>query len=674
MLASKIKQSCRLIFMIAMLLAVLMIVYGTDFLVIANEAWQNESYSHVLLLPFFACFLVYLKKDLVKASLAIETSKKQSSVKYVSELLGVILLLVAFLLYWYGSNTFYPLEYHMISLPVFIMGITLIILNSRALLVLIFPILFLLFLVPLPTTVLSVVGGYMANFNAQVSYTILKAAGLPMILSSGYGAPTVMMTTAAGQIANFTVDIPCSGIYSIVAFAMFAAFLAFISSTSKIKKALVFVLGFFVFSLLNLIRIIAIFSFGYLLGEETAMVIHQFAGIISIFIGMILILIIAEKILKIRIITKTTKQKPCPKCQTNVPSQAGFCHNCGRYLSKPLKNFFDKTLFVKLFLLIIGCALVTLSITAPTFATASGSGTLNILSNYENANSTLPEISGYNLNFLYRDTAYEKLAKQDASLIYGYFPDNTSAPAIYADIGVSSSISNLHNWEVCLVSYQTANGQNAPVTVYDSREIQLLENPSLIAKYFVFDSPNNYTQVTLYWYEKASFNTGLTIEQKYVRISLLLLVKDASNYQELEKELFTVGQVIAESWEPLKTQSLISLGIPAQQSLLVASIVFFVGMSTTKYVADQRKISTNRRLFSKFPSKKEQIVLDSISELAKEKKYLKTSDILKKVQKRIGKPVSSKKVFSILKSLEEYGFVKRTIISVENSPIEVWKT
>jgi hypothetical protein len=316
-----------------------------------------------------------------------------------------------------------------------------------------------------------------------------------------------------------------------------------------------------------------------------------------------------------------------------------------------------------------------MSINAPTFATAKGSGTLDFLSgeNYQNANSTLPEIPGYKLQFLYRDAAYEKLSKQDASLVYGYFPKNTSGNVIYADIGVSNSLSNLHNWEVCLVTYQTAQGQQALVKVHDSREIQLLENPPLIAQYFVFDSPNGYTQITLFWYEKASFNTGLTVEQKYVRISLLILADDASNYRELEEDLLVFGEIIAENWEPLKTQSLISLGIPAQQSLLAGSVIFLVGTWTTQYFAEKRKVSNNRKIFSKFSSRKEQIVYDSVSELAKTKKYMRTSDVVEAVAKHVGKSVSSKKVYSVLRVLEESGFVKRTVISVGNSPVMVWK-
>jgi hypothetical protein len=152
-----------------------------------------------------------------------------------------------------------------------------------------------------------------------------------------------------------------------------------------------------------------------------------------------------------------------------------------------------------------------------------------------------------------------------------------------------------------------------------------------------------------------------------------VLVDDAGNYRELEEELFVFGQIIAESWEPLKTQSLVSLGIPAQQSLLAGSIVFLVGTRTTQYFAEKRKVSNNRNIFSEFSSKKESIVYNSVSELFKEKKYLRTSDIVDDVAKRLGKPVSSKKVYSILTVLEESGFVKRTVISVGNSAVMVWK-
>ncbi len=660
------------VLVVTLVLVAITVVYGNDFAILANEALQNEAFSHVLLLPFFAGFLFYLKKDVVKASLALDKYRKPTSTKYVNEILGVVLCLVAFLVYWYGSYTFYPLEYHVISLPIFIMGVTLILLNPRALLMLIFPILFLLFLVPMPVTVLYTVGGAMANFNTQVAYAVLKPLGLPITLSSSYGSPTILLSNSAGQPVTFAVDIPCSGIYSLIAFAMFAAFLAFVSSTSVFKKILIFVFGFLVFSVLNLIRIMGIVSLGYWFGEDTALLVHSFAGLALIFVGMLLILVLSEKILKIRIMTKPQEQPPCPKCKRNTPPLTNFCQNCGRYVGK-FKMPISKTTLAKLLLLLLGCSIAVLSIQAPTFVTAQDSIELASSVSGQNATKVFPEIPGYKLSFLYRDTAYEKIARIDTSLVYGYFPSNKSYSVLYADVGVANSISNLHSWEYCFITYQTAQGQYPLVNVLDERDIQLSRESPLIAKYLVFDSPANYTQVTLYWYGKAAFKTGLSVEQKYYRISLIIITKNSTTVPQLEQELLAAGQPIASAWEPLKTQALLSLGIPTLQYLLVGSIAFLATTMTTQYFTEQRKTGNNLKLFGNFASKKERIVLQTVQELAKTKKYIKTSDIFESLEKRVGKPVNHKRVYGILKTLEEYGFIKRIVVSIGNAPSLVWR-
>ena len=671
--SGKIRLYHRHVFLFALLLLVIIVVYGNDFWILANEAVQNEALSHILLVPFLVGFLVYLKKDVVKATLTVDGRRKRTNVKYFNEILGMVLCLVAFLVYWYGSQTFYPLEYHVLSLPVFIAGVTLVLLNTRALLALIFPILFLLFLVPLPSTFLYTVGGGLANFNTQATYSILKTAGLPITLSSSYGAPTILLSSSSGQPVNFSVDVACSGIYSIVAFVMFATFLAFLAKTSFFKKLSLFVLGFFVFVVLNITRIMGIVTVGYVFGEDAALLLHSFAGLVLVFAGMLLILVFSDKVLKIRIVTKPEGQIPCPKCKRKTRHRINFCQNCGRFVGKSSK-LISKGLFVKLLLLLLGCSIIVLSISAPTFATAKEAIELESSGNLQNAKSVLPKLPGYTLSFLYRDVDYEKIAGQDSSLVYAYFPENLSNPVVYAALGVSGSISNLHNWEVCFVTMETAQGQSPLVNVYDSRDIQLLEDPPLIAKYFVFDSPDNYTQVTLYWYEKATFKTGLTVTQKYVRISLIILTHNAAEYPQHEEKLLATGQQIANAWEPLKTQSLISLGIPAQQALLVVSIAFLAITITTEYFSEQRKASNNLKLFNNFASPKEKLVLQTVRELAEEKKHIKTCDILANVRKKHGgRSLSFKKVLSTLNVLDEYGLIHRTLVSVENTPVLVWK-
>ena len=53
------------------------------------------------------------------------------------------------------------------------------------------------------------------------------------------------------------------------------------------------------------------------------------------------------------------------------------------------------------------------------------------------------------------------------------------------------------------------------------------------------------------------------------------------------------------------------------------------------------------KIFSNFASRKERIVLETVNDVSKQKKFLKTSDIVEGVRKRTGKQVSTKKISSI---------------------------
>jgi exosortase len=672
--AANVKIYYQHVLSAALITLLVSIVYGNDLTILVNEAVQSEALSHVLLIPFFAGFLLYLKKDMVKASLALDRLRKKTKTQYLDEVIGSALCLIAFLVYWYGSHTFYPLEYHILSIPVFIMGVTLILFNPKVLIVLIFPILFLLFLIPPPTEFLYTIGGAMANFNTQASYTLLKTLGLPIRLTSSYGPPTIALASSAGQPLSFAIDLPCSGVYSLIAFAMVGAFLALVTSASVFKKVLVFVLGFFIFQILNIIRITAIVSIGYWFSEEAAMfMFHTVAGLLLIFVGMSLTLFVGEKILKMQAFLTPQELPLCPKCKTNLKNFENFCSNCGKFLN-PFHVEISQKFWVKLLLLLLGCSIVTLSIRAPTFAVAQEAIEVTSSSSWENATNILPRIPDYQLRFLYRDENYERIAHQDASLMYAYFPANKSSATVHVDVCVANSISNLHSWEECWVTRQTAQGHYPLVSVLDSRDIELLEDVPIIARYFIFENPQNYTQVTLYWYEKATFSTGITVEQKYVRINLIILTRNSTSYPQFEDELLTFGQQIASYWEPLKSQSLVSLGVPAQQLLLALSIAFVAFTKTAQHLNELRKKTDNLKIFKKFASAEEKLVLQTILDLAEEKKAMETRDINAVIKRRIKEPLNLDKLSNMLKHLEEYGFIRRDIISVQNRPRLVWKT
>ena len=669
----KLKEYYRYIISAFLLLATIIVIYGHDLQMLANEVLSNEALTHILLVPLFTVFLLYSRKTLVKASVKLEKIKRKGKIEYVDEIVGVVICLISFLIYWYGSHTFYPLEYHILSIPIFIIGVILIIFNLRITLILLPPICFLFFLVPPPMEVLYSAGGFMANFETQAAYLLLKTFSLPVQLSSTYGPPIIQLaTTSTGESTHFAVDLPCTGMYSLMAFITFAVFLLSITKASTPRKLAIFPIGFAVFEALNIARITTIVVVAYFFGVEVAMTFfHSIAGLILIFAGMLLTLWIAERVLKVQVLPKT-QQAFCPKCKTHSKKGEVFCVSCGRFLNSFPNKVSSKTL-AKIMLLLLGCTLVTVSINAPTFAIAKDSIKVGSGVSFENSTSILPEMEGYRLSFLYRDVNYEQIAGQDAALMYAYFPNNYSKPTLFASINVANSLSNLHSWEVCLVSWQTAQGRYPLVNVFASKDVQLLEEPPIIARYLAFRTPQNYTQLALYWFERAPFDTGITIEHKYVRISLIILVyENSSDYGELEGELLTFGRKIASYWEPLKTQSLISLGVLALQLLLVFSVVLLLLLKTSQYVYETRRRQRNLKIFQGFASKDDRLILETVSDIARKKKSAETKEIADALRKK-GKYVKFTELVNKLKMFEGYGFIKREVVSVNNVPKLVWK-
>jgi exosortase/archaeosortase family protein len=459
---------------------------------------------------------------------------------------------------------------------------------------------------------------------------------------------------------------------------MFAAFLAFVATAPFLKKIWMFITGFFVFEILNIIRITAIISVANWLGQEVAMVMfHAVAGLILIFIGMLVTLLVADRFLKIQIFPAPYQQLPCPECKKDRGSSESFCLHCGRFLNS-FRTKISQRVWMKLSLLLLGCSIVALSIHTPTFAIAQGP--IEVTSGWENATNVFPsnitdsQSLNYTLRFLYRDRYFEGLSHQDASLMYAYFPPLTQqSTLVYVDVGVASSIADLHSWEVCLITWRTSQGLYPVVTILDTKDIQLLEDVPLIARYLVFESPENYTQITLYWYEKAMFNTGISVEQKYVRISLIILTRESTNYQQFEDKLLVFGKEIASYWKPLKSQSLISLGIPAQQLLLCLSVVSVVSTKVVQYSTDWRKKNNNIKIFKNFAPEKEKVMLQAIQDLANDKRVMETREIYAAIEKIGENPMKFDELFGALTRLEEYGFMKRDVISVKNTPKFVWR-
>jgi hypothetical protein len=110
-----------------------------------------------------------------------------------------------------------------------------------------------------------------------------------------------------------------------------------------------------------------------------------------------------------------------------------------------------------------------------------------------------------------------------------------------------------------------------------------------------------------------------------------------------------------------------------QQLLLTFSLAFVAVTKTAQYSNEWRKKTNNLKIFNTIASAKEKIVLQTVLDLAKEKKKIETKDISVAINQKVREPIKFDDLLNLIKHLEEYGFIKKDIISVQNKPKLIWK-
>ena len=658
----------------ALLLATIAFFFK-DITIIANEALRSEMASYIIAIPFLLIYLIYRKRKMLRAVVPLESADRPKETKHLATISGILVSTIAILLYWYGSYTFTPLEYHMIALPVFVAGLTLIFFNPQTLRQSAFPIAFLTLLMPPPSVILYGLGATLSILSAEASNTVINALGIRSTLSSQYGNPIIQITRPDGTTIPFTVDIACSGVYSLIGFLIFAVFITYITRDKLWKRTVIFPIGLLLIYLLNITRITVILLIGYQYGEELALqIFHLLGGWVLIFLGTMLLLTITEKILKTRVFVKSPALARCqhyPKPSGNPPN---FCPSCGRLLRYP-KAKLKKQDIAKMVVTGLTVALL-LSIQAPVFALTQGPAEIIVQTptGEQATTEVLPQIQGYTVKFIYRDKNFEQLTKQDASLVYAYIPENKTKKTIWITIEIASTLSAMHGWEYCLITMPQTLGYQPEITPLDSRDIQILENPPIIARYFAFQYiETNQTQAVIYWYEKSTFKTNATSVQKHVGISVIAYPSSPESIPTYESQLSTISTAIAQYWEPIKTWTQVALLISQNGDKLITIATGLLLAVIALYVFIKRKeIKENAATYKKL-SKPSRQTIDLIHET--EKASISTlNNIAISYQKITGRRVDEEKLQHELSEIEKTGMIKSVIIDRNDEPTLVWKT
>jgi len=339
---------------IAFIVAVVL-VFHQDLANVAVSAVQNESTSYVLAVPVLFAYLLYRKGKMLRAVMPLESQAHTRVMRSLSTIDGVLLASTALMLYWYGSNKEYQTAYHMLTLPIFAAGLTLILFNTQTLRESAFPLAFLILLTP-PSGIFSGIGQAFSSASSEVSFAFIRAVGIPSTLSS-QSTPVIQVMRSGGEALGFTIGTSTSGVYSVLGFLVFAIFISYTIRDKLWKRLLLFPVGFLIIYALSISRLATILLIGYNFGRATAMeLLLLLGGWILIFLGTFLTLAFSERVLHTQIFSTPSQQ--CPRCSSATQAGQDMCFSCGRIL-RPSQARFSNSDVLKVAAIIALPALLT---------------------------------------------------------------------------------------------------------------------------------------------------------------------------------------------------------------------------------------------------------------------------------------------------------------------------
>lgn len=177
-------------------------IFYTPLREIVRLALHERLYAHMILVPFVSGYFLFLKRKQI--SLAVDTSYKA----------GIILSLIGIFLFWFeeknslGLSQNSRLSLAALSTFIFWMGGFVLFYGVRAFKIAAFPLLFLLFMVPIPGQALATAIYLLTCGSAEAAYGFFKLTGVP-ILREGFSFHLPQLTIEVAE--------QCSGINSSVA-------------------------------------------------------------------------------------------------------------------------------------------------------------------------------------------------------------------------------------------------------------------------------------------------------------------------------------------------------------------------------------------------------------------------------------------------------------------------
>lgn len=257
--------------LISILFAAFFIIYFPVWKGLVLLWYQAEEYSHGFFIIPICIYIIWQKKE------------RLSEIPIKSSWLGIVLVIISLLLYFFA----YVAEINTVasfSIIPLLMGVILYLYGYLMLRELMFPLFFLLFMIPVPSQIYSSLTIPLQLFVSKVSVSFALFFGIPIYREGN----VIHLPEQTLQVVQ-----ACSGLRSMISLLTLSAIFGYFTLKSNILRSALFVSGIPVAVLVNIIRVLLmIVAFYYFKLDLTGDNIHTVFGMMVFALALIIIALV----------------------------------------------------------------------------------------------------------------------------------------------------------------------------------------------------------------------------------------------------------------------------------------------------------------------------------------------------------------------------------------------
>lgn len=258
---------------IIILFAFFVFIYNSTFLWLYERYTSADSYySHGFLVPLVTGFFIWRKRE------------KLRTLPPGYSIWGLVFvvwgLMIHVLSIW--THIFFTSGFSILFL---VFGLSLFLFGKEITKEILFPLFFLLFMLPLPLNVISAFSFPLKMYVTKFSLGLVSKMGIPAFRQGFH----IYLSNASLTIGN-----PCSGLRSLISFMALGAIFAYLLKASLSRKLFVFLLSIPIALFSNMTRVVALTLAANFWGSKTASpggFFHDFSGIAIFILGLGLLIL-----------------------------------------------------------------------------------------------------------------------------------------------------------------------------------------------------------------------------------------------------------------------------------------------------------------------------------------------------------------------------------------------